>query len=221
MRDWFAAFATPEDREMRATWATRATEPELAWPKRADSQPDAAVAHTRTTRATRATGAGTMLSVAHVAQAGAGRATSRAPANAEENPHARASVARVAHVAHEFDDCRHDIADTTDWREFFEERAAIRQYEAGYSRQVAERLAYGECIEGWWELHCGPHLPGLCAGCGEPLAADTLDLPDGARVHWERDREFTCLIAYGFARKRRAVAALAALGLQPPTGWEA
>jgi hypothetical protein len=40
-------------------------------------------------------------------------------------------------------------------------------------------------------------------------------LPDGARVHWKRDWEFTYLIAYGFVRKRRAVAALPAFGLQP------
>ncbi len=54
--------------------------------------------------------------------------------------------------------------------------------------------------------------PGLCAGCGDPLAADALDLPDGARVHWERDQEFTCLIAYGFAESVGGEALAAWLG---------
>jgi hypothetical protein len=74
-------------------------------------------------------------------------------------------------------------------------------------------------VEQWCELHTAQQRAGLCAGCGEPLAADVRDLPDGARVHWERRREFACLITYGVIRKRRAVEALAALGMQPPKGW--
>mgnify|MGYP001478760268 CR=1 FL=1 len=66
-----------------------------------------------------------------------------------------------------------------------------------------------------WLFHDRLH----CVGCGEPLAAEVLDLGDGARVHWERHREFACLIAYGTERKGQAVARLAALGLQPPIGW--
>jgi hypothetical protein len=108
---------------------------------------------------------------------------------------------------------------TDDWREMYEERAAIRQYNGGYRRDVAERLAWGEVIEIWCDRIALKHPPDTCAGCGEVLAGDSLDLPGGARIHWEPSREFTCLIAYGFARKRRAVEALAALGLVPPSGW--
>jgi hypothetical protein len=104
------------------------------------------------------------------------------------------------------------------WRVLFEERA--RQRSAGYSKPAATRLAWGEVVETWCDVHPQRLAVGRCAGCGKPLGHGTLDLPDGARVHFEPEREFTCLIAYGFARKHRAVEALAALGLHPPAGWE-
>jgi len=37
--------------------------------------------------------------------------------------------------------------DEQDWRDFYEERAAILEYEAGFSRQDAERLALAETIK--------------------------------------------------------------------------
>jgi hypothetical protein len=109
---------------------------------------------------------------------------------------------------------------STDWRELYEGRAAIRQFDAGYSKASAERLAFGECIERWCEQHPQPVDRRFCAGCGHMLGGDALDLADGTRVHFEPHREFGCLIAYGMARKRRAVMALAALGLTPPKSWE-
>src|SRR4030095_6652467 len=102
--------------------------------------------------------------------------------------------------------------EATDWRELFNERVAMRQYEAGYGKAMAGRLAWGECVEAWCERNPLQQRLGLCAGCGAPLGADVLDLPDGAIVHWDHHREFTCLIAYGDQRKRRATEALAALG---------
>lgn len=219
-RDWFAAFAVqvdPESRATRATCATDAPKPR----KSAIPEDAAAVAQAGSTRATGATPAGDAGRVAHVAQASDAWATDRVTPDFEENCCFPAAVARVAHVAHEREHDPHGAADATDWRELYQERAAMRQYSGGYGRDVAERLAYGECIEHWCELHPEPLKPELCAGCRAPLVADVLDLPDGARVHWEREREFWCLVAYGFRRKRRAVAALAALGVQPPTDWGA
>src|SRR5262249_744496 len=206
MRDWFAAFAS----ETRATRATRATNTP-APQKSAVLEGDAAVAHADSTRATRATGPSDPTSVAHVAQARGGWATNQATPEMAEYRRPGPSVAHVAHVAREFE---------CDWLELYAERAAFRQYEAGYRRDVAQRLAFGEVVEAWCRRHPQPHDPAVCAGCGRPLAVDVLDLPDGSRVHWERHREFACLIAAGLRRKERAVAALAALGLTPPGGWE-
>ena len=81
--------------------------------------------------------------------------------------------------------------------------------------------AFCECIEAWCRLHPLLHDPTICAGCRQQLADDVLDLSDGSRVHWERHREFACLIAAGFRRKERAVAALAVIGILPPFGWKA
>ena len=110
-------------------------------------------------------------------------------------------------------------AEAVELRSAYEERVGMRLYDAGYRRHEAERLAYGETIEQWCERHPLRLKPGSCAGCHEPLATGALELPDGARVHWQHDQEFRCLIAYGFRRKRRAVEALAMCGLQPPVGW--
>lgn len=106
-----------------------------------------------------------------------------------------------------------------DWAAFYEERAAIRQYDAGYDRETAERLAFGECIEAWCERHRVRHDPARCAGCGGPLVDDALHLADGARVCFGEGQDFTCLLRHGHRRKRRAVDALFALGLTAPTEW--
>jgi hypothetical protein len=111
-------------------------------------------------------------------------------------------------------------ADLHHWRKLFEERCLTRRRRAGYSKPAAMRLAWGEVVETWCDLHPLPLVAGRCAGCGKPLGPEILDLPDGAQVHFEPEREFACLIAYGFARKHRAVEALAALGLHPPEGGE-
>ena len=113
----------------------------------------------------------------------------------------------------------HDEAEAAELRYAYAERVGIRLFDAGYSRREAERLAYGEAIERWCDWHPLRLQPGRCAGCREPLSIGSLELPDDARVHWEQDQDFGCLIAYGFRRKRRAVAALARCGLHPPVGW--
>lgn len=112
---------------------------------------------------------------------------------------------------------RHDPAD---WRALFEERAAHRQYEGGYRRDIAERLAFAEMIELWCEQHPLDHKDGCCAGCGRPLGSEVLPLPDGGQVHWERHREFSCLISYGAVRIRRAITSLSGRGLLPPPSWQ-
>jgi hypothetical protein len=126
----------------------------------------------------------------------------------------RGAVVTRADVHDDIPDCSE--AEAVELRYAYEERVGIRLYDAGYTRHEAERLAYGETIEKWCERHPLRLQPGSCAGCGEPLATGALELPDGARVHWERDQEFRCLIAYGFKRKRRAVQALAVMGIVPP-----
>jgi hypothetical protein len=103
------------------------------------------------------------------------------------------------------------------WRDLFEERAAIRQFDGGYSRPEAERLGWGE-LQNRWHMTHGERVPrDLCAGCRRPIGgADALDLIDGNRVHDAAGHD--CLIRWGEHWRGAATHALAAMGLPPPAG---
>ena len=60
--------------------------------------------------------------------------------------------------------------DATDWREFFEERAAIRQYEAAIAARWPNGSPMANASKGGGSCTVARICPGLCAGCGEPLA---------------------------------------------------
>jgi hypothetical protein len=113
-----------------------------------------------------------------------------------------------------------NLFDGPDLLDLFQERAAIREFEGRRSRDLAERLAYAEILEAWCSRHPQQFIPGICAGCRQPTGHLGLNLPDGTRVHFE-GTNYQCLISYGASRKRRAVEALAGLGLMPPIGWTA
>jgi len=97
------------------------------------------------------------------------------------------------------------------WRDLFEERAAIRQYDGGYGRVEAERLAWEE-LQHYRHRLCGARIsPEFCAGCLQPIdPARALALDDGCVVH------LSCVARYGRAWRKAAGTALAALGLEPP-----
>jgi hypothetical protein len=101
------------------------------------------------------------------------------------------------------------------WRDRYEERAAIRQFDGGYTREEAERLAWSE-IEDQWHLAHGERVPyDLCAGCRRSIGfAKALDLMDGNRAH--HDIENACLIRHGERWRVAATRGLEALGMQAP-----
>jgi hypothetical protein len=108
--------------------------------------------------------------------------------------------------------------DPASWRDLFEERAAIRQFDGGCSRADAERLAWGELQTRWLMTH-GERVPRhLCAGCRRPVGdADALDLIDGNRVHDAAGHD--CLIRWGERWRGAATRALVAMGLPLPAHW--
>jgi hypothetical protein len=107
-------------------------------------------------------------------------------------------------------------ADPASWRDLFQERAAIRQFDGGYSRVEAEWLAWGELQNRWHMMHGARVPPDLCAGCLRAIGqAPALDLVDGSRVHDTAGQD--CLIRCGKRWRGEATRALVALGLQPPT----
>jgi hypothetical protein len=101
------------------------------------------------------------------------------------------------------------------WRDIYQERAAIREHDGGYSRLEAELLAWRELECRWHMAHGEPAAAGVCAGCQQPIGTENVILLiDGNRCH---DRAgHACLIRYGDRWRNAATAALIALGLQPP-----
>jgi hypothetical protein len=101
------------------------------------------------------------------------------------------------------------------WRDEFEERAAIRQYDGHYTRADAERLAWGELQCRWHKEH-GERVPAdICAGCYRQIGSrPALDVADGNRVHDHTDH--ACLIEFGKRWRGAATRALIEMGLTPP-----
>jgi hypothetical protein len=107
------------------------------------------------------------------------------------------------------------------WRDFFAERAAHREFDGGYSRADAERLAFGEMVLEWHRRYGARPDPHRCAGCGDDMPSEGgLALSDGARVHFDAVRGVGCIITYGQKWRGAAVAALRELGFDPPHGFE-
>lgn len=102
-----------------------------------------------------------------------------------------------------------------DWRDLYEERASIREFDGHYIRAEAERLAWAE-LQNRWHMERGERVPpDLCAGCRRPIGdAAALDLIDRCRVHFKNS---DCLIRHGERWRVAATRALLALGLRPPS----
>ena len=105
------------------------------------------------------------------------------------------------------------IWDAADWRAYYDERAAIREYDGQRPRPFAETLAWGELQNEWHRLH-GDHPPAWqCAGCQKPIGGPPVFVfPDGARAH----DDLGCIAAYGRRWRSAATAALVKLGLSRP-----
>lgn len=111
--------------------------------------------------------------------------------------------------------------DVKNWRAFYEERAAHRQFDGRYSRAQAEALAWAE-LENRWHMQHGERVDRQhCAGCRGRFTDDdpVLDLIDRNRVH--HDDDHACLIWYGTHWRAAATRALTTLGLRPPASIEA
>ncbi len=103
--------------------------------------------------------------------------------------------------------------DAPDWMAFYDERAAIREYDGHHSRAAAEQFAWSELQCEWHRLHGERSPDWQCAGCGKPVSGSPASiLPDGARVH----DGLACLIAYGKRWRSAATAALVKMGLSKP-----
>jgi hypothetical protein len=140
-----------------------------------------------------------------------------APELVEELRRSKTEILRL--LAAEPDDDYRFSADATWWRRHFTIRTIHWELGGRRPKDEAERLAYGELLDEWRKWH-GRRWPAWqCAGCDEPIGGlSALSLADGPRVHFDEERE--CLIRFGHRWRSEAVAALRALGLDPPAGFE-
>ena len=124
-------------------------------------------------------------------------------------------VADVADVAGPSRQIPVSIWNAEDWNEFFDERAAIAEFDGGLSRPVAEQRALESCIAHWLNLNpADPTIENSCAVCGETLdhssPNDVTVLRPGGGHHWLHEG---CLGEWWRMRRQKAVKALAKMGL--------
>jgi hypothetical protein len=117
------------------------------------------------------------------------------------------------------DDYRDSSQDVAWWHRHFTIRTIHWELSGRRTRVEAARLAYGELLDRWRKSH-GRRWPAWqCAGCDEPIGGlSALSLADEYRVHFGEEQE--CLIRFGRRWRGEAVAALRAIGLDPPAGFQ-
>ena len=104
-----------------------------------------------------------------------------------------------------------------DWLLFFEERAAITEFDGGLSRTDAEAQALACCIVEWLNQHPAPSAPGRCAWCGNAESRSAVVLPFGTEPGTHTWLHAECWSSWYRARKTDAIAALGAMGIVPAT----
>lgn len=93
------------------------------------------------------------------------------------------------------------------WRDYFEERAAIREHDGGMSRADAEARARADCVARWRALNPLPASgDGACVQCGK-ARPDTPVLARGGHAWLHRE----CWAPMNAARNEMAFAAVRAL----------
>jgi hypothetical protein len=101
-----------------------------------------------------------------------------------------------------------------DWQTFFDERAAIYEFDGGLRRSEAEARAFECCVVEWLNRNPAPSPPGYCAACGggecfgDPLVPFGNDTSGHAWLHR------ACWPAWYRAREVEAIEALSEMSLK-------
>ena len=104
-----------------------------------------------------------------------------------------------------------------DWREFFEERAGIAEFDGGLPRDQAEARAFSCCVGEWLRRNPARSPSGRCDLCGQSkgmllpyLTGYSTKDPGHTWLHQE------CSRAWHQAHRAKAVSALVAMGISIP-----
>lgn len=103
-----------------------------------------------------------------------------------------------------------------DFQVFFDERAAVAEFDGGMPRREAEIHAFACCVTEWLNRSPARSSPDRCLGCGRAdLAQDPL-LPFGTETTGHTWLHSCCWLAWHARRKAEAVSALASMGIMAP-----
>jgi hypothetical protein len=108
--------------------------------------------------------------------------------------------------------------DPEDWRAYFDERAAIVEYDGRLSREEAEARAFHCCVAEWLLRNPIDSSPDRCLECGKSARIDDPLLAIGvvgAGLAW---LHCGCVPAWHSARRAAAVTALSAMNIVVPAG---
>jgi len=100
-----------------------------------------------------------------------------------------------------------------EWRAFYDERAAIAEFDGGLSRQDAEALAHACCVTEWLNRHPVRSSPERCLSCCQGELPNEPLVPFGTATTghvWLHDR---CWEDWHAERATVAIATLAAHGI--------
>jgi hypothetical protein len=102
---------------------------------------------------------------------------------------------------------------SADWQAYFDERAAIREYDGGLARDQAEGLAFEDTVSHWLSVHPAPATPpDRCVHCGHTQRTDDVLLPmlaEGGHT-WIHNN---CWTEWYATRRSVAIATLNAMGV--------
>jgi hypothetical protein len=108
-----------------------------------------------------------------------------------------------------------------DWQMFFDERAAIAEFNGGLPRHEAEAQAFACCVVEWLNRNPVSSMPGRCLGCGGVHHAHDPLLPYGIEATGHVWLHSRCWRHWYEERKADAGAILKGMGIGPGRSFEA
>ena len=96
-----------------------------------------------------------------------------------------------------------------DWQQFFEERAAVLEYDHELPKPEAEARAWEWCIVEWLNQNPAPSEQDRCAWCGKPEDVGTI-VPFGVEATW---LHHACWEPWHQERRKEAASAMAEMGI--------
>jgi hypothetical protein len=96
-----------------------------------------------------------------------------------------------------------------DWQLYFEERAAVAEFDGGLPRSDAEAQAFECCVVEWLNRNPTPSAAGRCSWCGQPESHGAVVVPYGTQPGTHAWLHTECWPAWQEFRRSKAQEVLA------------